>query len=165
MLDPATIYLEDEGRQLTPPVGMLNINELLADADDSNPPTTGQVVSDDVIVYIYTSGTTGFPKATAVTQKRWLVLANLFGLYGSMSPEITQYMVLPLYHNSGFDIGFSSLVVSGGTMVLRRKFSARAFGTMYVNIISVCLFTWANCAATSTTSRLALMMLTILYAW
>jgi citronellyl-CoA synthetase len=127
MLDPATIYLEDEGRQLTPPVGMLNINELLADADDSNPPTTGQVVSDDVIVYIYTSGTTGFPKATAVTQKRWLVLANLFGLYGSMSPEITQYMVLPLYHNSGFDIGFSSLVVSGGTMVLRRKFSARAF--------------------------------------
>lgn len=127
MLSPADVYLEDEGQQITPPGRMLNLNTLLAGASEDNPLTTAQVSSDDVIVYIYTSGTTGFPKATAVTQKRWLVLGNLFPLYGQMTPETVQYMVLPLYHNSGFDIGFSSLVVSGGTMVLRRKFSARAF--------------------------------------
>lgn len=127
MAAPGSVYLEDEGRNLVPPAGISDLNQLLATAADDNPSTTNQVTSDDVIVYIYTSGTTGFPKATAVTQKRWLVLGNLFPLYGGMNPEMVQYMVLPLYHNSGFDIGFSSLVVSGGTMVLRRKFSARAF--------------------------------------
>ncbi|MFY9324801.1 MAG: AMP-binding protein, partial [Syntrophomonadaceae bacterium] len=88
---------------------------------------TGTVTSDDVIVYIYTSGTTGFPKACAVTQKRWLILGNLFKIFGEMTPETVQYMVLPLYHNSGFDIGYSATIISGATMVLRRKFSARNF--------------------------------------
>lgn len=127
LVQPAAVYLEDESRHITPPANIFDLNSLLAGAVDTNPTSTGEVTSDDVIVYIYTSGTTGFPKATAVTQKRWLVLANLFGLYGSLTPDTIQYMVLPLYHNSGFDIGFSSLVVSGGSMVLRRKFSARAF--------------------------------------
>jgi len=44
-----------------------------------------------------------------------------------MTPETVHYMVLPLYHNSGFDIGYSATIISGATMVLRRKFSARNF--------------------------------------
>ncbi len=127
LLDPATVYVETEGLELSLPGNLVHLNPLLASAGDANPTTTNLITSDDIIVYIYTSGTTGFPKATAVAQRRWLVLANLFGLYGSMTPETVQYMVLPLYHNSGFDIGFSCLVVSGSTMLLRRKFSARAF--------------------------------------
>ncbi len=124
---PAPIYLETENLNLDLPSGLINLNPLLDQASDQNPATTGEITSDDVIVYIYTSGTTGFPKATAVTQKRWLVLGNLFAFYGQMTPATVQYMVLPLYHNSGFDIGYSSTIISGGTMVLRRKFSARAF--------------------------------------
>lgn len=127
LLDPATVYVETEGLELSLPENLVHLNPLLAAASDDNPATTNLITSDDIIVYIYTSGTTGFPKATAVAQRRWLVLANLFGLYGNMKPDTVQYMVLPLYHNSGFDIGFSCLVVSGSTMLLRRKFSARAF--------------------------------------
>ena len=125
--EPGTIFAENEGRDIQLPQGITDLRPLLEGASDQNPATTGTVTSDDVIVYIYTSGTTGFPKACAVTQKRWLVLGNLFTIFGQLSPETRQYMVLPLYHNSGFDIGYSMTIVSGSTMVLRRKFSARNF--------------------------------------
>ena len=125
--DPGKIYYEGQAAPSSLPPGIEYLNPLLAECPRDNPTTTGQVNSDDIAVYIYTSGTTGFPKATAVTQKRWLILGNLFTLFGQMDSDTVQYMVLPLYHNSGFDIGYSSLIVSGGTMVLRRRFSARAF--------------------------------------
>ncbi len=125
--EPATIYVETSNTTLDLPPEFIDINPLLEGSSKENPTTTNEINSEDVIVYIYTSGTTGFPKATAVTQKRWLVLGNLFSLYGEMTPETIQYMVLPLYHNSGFDIGWSSTIVSGGTMALRKRFSARNF--------------------------------------
>ena len=125
--EPGLIFAENEGLDLSAIDGITDLKPLLASSSDNNPPTTSAVSSDDVIVYIYTSGTTGLPKACAVTQKRWLVLGNLFTIFGKLSPETSQYMVLPLYHNSGFDIGFSMTIVSGCTMVLRRKFSARSF--------------------------------------
>ncbi|MGE5372413.1 MAG: long-chain-acyl-CoA synthetase [Solirubrobacterales bacterium] len=124
---PGTVFVEAEGKALDPPEKIVNLEPLLEQASDENPPTTGEVSSDDVLIYIYTSGTTGFPKACAVTQKRWLVLGNLLTLFGQMSPGKAQYMVLPLYHNSGFDMGYASTVVSGCAMVLRRKFSSRSF--------------------------------------
>ncbi|HZK44257.1 MAG TPA: long-chain-acyl-CoA synthetase [Syntrophomonadaceae bacterium] len=124
---PATIYVETENLSIDLPSDLIQLNPLLDKASEQNPSTTNEITSDDVVVYIYTSGTTGFPKATAVTQKRWLVLGNLFSFYGEMGPDKVQYMVLPLYHNSGFDIGFSSTIVSGGTMALRKRFSTRAF--------------------------------------
>lgn len=127
-LPPAEIFVECEKNTADNiPSGIQNLNNLLSAMSSENPPTTSTVSSEDIIVYIYTSGTTGFPKATAVTQKRWLILGHLFALYGQMTPQTVQYMVLPLYHNSGFDIGYSSMLVSGSTMALKRKFSARAF--------------------------------------
>ena len=124
---PGKIFAENEGQAIQLPEGINDLKPLLQAASDQNPPTTGNVTSDDVIVYIYTSGTTGFPKACAVTQKRWLVLGNLFTIFGQLDEKSTQYMVLPLYHNSGFDIGYSVTIVSGAAMALRRKFSARNF--------------------------------------
>lgn len=127
LLSPGNIFVEMNENESSLPDGFNDINSQLQEISGQNPSTTASVSSNDIIVYIYTSGTTGFPKACAVTQKRWLILGNLFSLYGQMTPATIQYMVLPLYHNSGFDIGFSSMVVSGGTMALRHKFSARAF--------------------------------------
>lgn len=127
LLEPGYVFAENEGQNISMPEGIKDLAPLLAAASDQNPAATSTVTSDDVIVYIYTSGTTGFPKACAVTQKRWLILGNLFKLFGQMTPETVQYMVLPLYHNSGFDIGYSATIISGATMVLRRKFSARNF--------------------------------------
>lgn len=123
----AQIFIETEEKDFKVTDEFEDLKFILSEQSTDNPTISSEVSSDDIIVYIYTSGTTGFPKATAVSQKRWLILGNLFALYGQLIPEMSQYMVLPLYHNSGFDIGFSSMVVSGSTMVLKRKFSVRAF--------------------------------------
>lgn len=125
--EPGLVFAENEGQELPVPAGIIDLKPLLTAASDQNPAATATVTSDDVIVYIYTSGTTGFPKACAVTQKRWLALGNQSEIVAQLTPQSVQYMVLPLYHNSGFDIGYSATVISGATMVLRRKFSARSF--------------------------------------
>lgn len=127
MKAPGMVLVETEGQNLTLPEGIGNINEELQKMPDTNPDTTGSVSSEDVIVYIYTSGTTGYPKATAVLQKRWLILGHLTSVIAGVGPDAVQYLCIPLYHNSGFDISFSALMVSGSTIVLRRKFSARNF--------------------------------------
>ena len=44
-----------------------------------------------------------------------------------MAPEDVVYSVLPMYHTSGINIVFGSMIVRGTTMVLRRKFSASNF--------------------------------------
>ncbi len=125
---PAVFYMEGAvWSETARKAGFKHLNPLLDACTSENPAETGTVTSDDVIVYIYTSGTTGLPKATAVAQRRWLVLGHIAAMIGQMNPATSQYMVLPLYHNSGFDIGFSSAIVSGSSMALRRRFSARTF--------------------------------------
>ncbi|MGE5390387.1 MAG: long-chain-acyl-CoA synthetase [Deltaproteobacteria bacterium] len=124
---PALLFVEAEGRRLSLPPGIEDIGALLEYAREDDPPTTGEISTEDVIVYIYTSGTTGMPKACAVTQKRWLLLANLGIQIGHMEQEGVHYVALPLYHNSGFNVGYSALIFFGNTMLLRRNFSATAF--------------------------------------
>jgi len=124
---PALFLVENEGQPIEAPPGFYDTYACLAEAEDINPATTRQVSTDDVIVYIYTSGTTGFPKACAVTQRRWLLLANIYIQFGKMTADTVHYLALPLYHNSGFNAAYAALLVYGNTMVLRRRFSASAF--------------------------------------
>ncbi|MGE5380424.1 MAG: long-chain-acyl-CoA synthetase [Methylocystaceae bacterium] len=129
MKAPAEIYLQAETAigKVSHPARIIYLNPLLETMSDTNPAATAEVNSEDVAVYIYTSGTTGYPKATAVLQKRWLILGHLMAMLGQMDETKVQYMCLPLYHNSGFDIAFAGLIVTGSCMVLRRKFSASNF--------------------------------------
>lgn len=124
---PGMFFVESEGRSLDLPDGLYDMRVLLELAEDDNPSCTGEVSTEDVIVYIYTSGTTGLPKACAVSQKRWLLLANLGIQIGHIKQDGVHYVALPLYHNSGFNVGYSALLFYGNTMLLRRKFSATAF--------------------------------------
>lgn len=124
---PALILIESEGRNLKLPPGIEDVRALLEGVPEDNPPVTGEVSTEDIIVYIYTSGTTGLPKACAVTQKRWLLLANLGIQIGHIEQDGVHYVALPLYHNSGFNVGYSALIFYGNTMLLRRNFSATAF--------------------------------------
>ncbi len=127
MCHPALLFVETEGHSREMPPGVYDINVILSGIEDTNPETTREISTDDVIVYIYTSGTTGFPKACAVTQRRWLLLANIYIQFGRMTADTVHYLALPLYHNSGFNVAYAALLVYGNTMVLRRRFSASAF--------------------------------------
>lgn len=124
---PAMFFVETEGHRMEIPTGFGDIRAILEGIDEENPPTTGEICTEDIICYIYTSGTTGLPKACAITHKRWLLLGALSIQFGRLDRDSFFYLPLPLYHNTGFDVAYSGLVFNGCTMVLRRHFSATAF--------------------------------------
>lgn len=128
MPDPGIIFVETDGHSIETELKVENLTEKLAAMPIDNPPTTPAITSDDTLFYIYTSGTTGFPKATASKHQNWIFLGHSNGGMGfQMLPGEVLYNCLPLYHNSGSNIAFSSFVTQGCTLALRRKFSARNF--------------------------------------
>ncbi|KAG2217038.1 hypothetical protein INT45_002375 [Circinella minor] len=76
---------------------------------------------------IYTSGTTGMVKAATVPHYRVSFIFWKTGLGAYMRPEDITYTVLPLYHSTGLFISLGSTLVTGGTVVLARKFSVSRF--------------------------------------
>tara|TARA_B100000941_G_scaffold39887_1_gene23955 strand:+ start:3802 stop:5598 length:1797 start_codon:yes stop_codon:yes gene_type:complete len=79
------------------------------------------------LFYIYTSGTTGMPKAANFSHQKFLVACGLQMFSLEMKPTDKTYMVLPLYHATGGVVGVGSTFCVGGTIVLRKKFSAANF--------------------------------------
>jgi fatty-acyl-CoA synthase len=102
----------------------------------------------DVALYIYTSGTTGLPKAAKVTHQR--VETYMRGFAGSTGsgPLDRIYCVLPLYHATGGLCAVGAALLNGGTLVLKKKFSASQFWddiaehrcTMFVYIGELCRY-------------------------
>jgi fatty-acyl-CoA synthase len=82
---------------------------------------------EDQALFIYTSGTTGMPKAANVNHYR-LMLAAL-GFAGVMATRASDrmYDCLPMYHTTGGVVAIGALLVKGGSVVIREKFSASAF--------------------------------------
>ncbi|HAU15275.1 MAG: long-chain-acyl-CoA synthetase [Pseudomonadales bacterium] len=88
-------------------------------------PQTAEVTLSDLAYYIFTSGTTGLPKASRITHDRHYRMSLGFSsILLNMSEQDRIYACLPLYHSSGMFICFGSIIHSGGSMFLRRKFSA-----------------------------------------
>mmetsp|Transcript_853 Transcript_853/g.3117 ORF Transcript_853/g.3117 Transcript_853/m.3117 type:complete len:619 (+) Transcript_853:53-1909(+) len=81
----------------------------------------------DTLVLIYTSGTTGHPKAAIMTHLRYMAVGTSYGYSFEVSPADRIYCALPLYHAAGGVIGVGLMVVKGATLVVRGKFSTRAF--------------------------------------
>jgi len=81
----------------------------------------------EVALYIYTSGTTGMPKAAKITHTRAQLYMRAFAGATNAGSEDKVYCALPLYHSTGGLCGVGSALLNGGTLVLRRKFSATHF--------------------------------------
>ncbi len=86
---------------------------------------------------IYTSGTTGMPKAAHVSHARVLEWSGWFAGMMDARPEDRLYDCLPLYHSTGGVVAVGAMLVSGGSVVIRERFSASRF--------------WADVAATGCT--------------
>jgi fatty-acyl-CoA synthase len=76
---------------------------------------------------IYTSGTTGLPKAAYVSHRRLLQWSFWFAGLMNTGPEDRMYDCLPLYHSIGGVVATGSLLVRGGSVLIRDKFSAQRF--------------------------------------
>jgi len=82
---------------------------------------------EDHALYIFTSGTTGLPKAANINHYR-LMLAS-FAFAGVMATQSTDrmYDCLPMYHTAGGLVATGAILVKGGSVVIREKFSAHEF--------------------------------------
>jgi fatty-acyl-CoA synthase len=82
---------------------------------------------EDRALFIYTSGTTGMPKAANVNHYRVMLAALGFaGVMGTRASD-RMYDCLPMYHTTGGLVATCALLVKGGSVVIRDKFSASAF--------------------------------------
>ena len=81
----------------------------------------------DRALTIYTSGTTGLPKAANVSHRRLLQWSFWFAGLMNTKPDDRMYDCLPMYHSIGGVVATGALLVRGGSVVIREKFSAREF--------------------------------------
>ena len=110
-------------------ISFARIDEEIRGLTDASPdlsafraPTIG-----DTALYIYTSGTTGLPKAARVSHFRLMQWSHWFaGLIDTQSSDRI-YNCLPMYHSVGGVVATGAALVNGGTVVLRRRFSASSF--------------------------------------
>ena len=103
--------------------------------DDDNEKNTNRpnssirktLTNSESLFYIYTSGTTGLPKASNFSHQKFAVGSGLQMFSLNMKSTDKTYLVLPLYHATGGVVGLGSTLFTGGTVVLRKKFSVEKF--------------------------------------
>jgi fatty-acyl-CoA synthase len=82
---------------------------------------------EDRALLIYTSGTTGLPKAANISHHRLLMWSHWFGGMMDTGPGDRMYDCLPMYHSVGGIVAIGAVLVHGGSVLIREKFSARQF--------------------------------------
>ncbi len=81
----------------------------------------------DRALLISTSGTTGLPKWAKLTHARVLEWSSWFAGMMDVRPEDRLYDCLPLYHSIGGVVAIGSMLSRGGSVLIRRRFSAGRF--------------------------------------
>jgi fatty-acyl-CoA synthase len=102
----------------------------------------------DTALLIFTSGTTGMPKAARITHLRaQLYMRGFAGSTGARGSDRI-YVALPLYHATGGLCAIGAALLNGGSLVLKKRFSATQFWpdlvaencTMFVYIGELCRY-------------------------
>ena len=81
----------------------------------------------DRALYIYTSGTTGLPKAVNVSHFRLMLWSHWFAGMMGTRPDDRIYNCLPMYHSVGGVTAIGAALVNGGSVMIRKRFSASRF--------------------------------------
>ena len=81
----------------------------------------------DLLFLIYTSGTTGLPKAARISHLKAALTGMASWKSQGLGPDDRIYCCLPLYHSAGGMMAVGAALMSGGSIVIARKFSASQF--------------------------------------
>ncbi|WP_397414888.1 long-chain-acyl-CoA synthetase [Phenylobacterium sp.] len=106
------------------------------------------MTASETALLIYTSGTTGLPKAAKIPHTRAQLYLRAFAGATGARPTDRIYVALPLYHATGGFCAVGSALLNGGSIVLKRRFSASQFWgdviaegcTMFVYIGELCRY-------------------------
>ncbi|MCW2551279.1 MAG: acyl-CoA synthetase [Mycobacterium sp.] len=115
-------------------------SELTAYRD--SPVTFADTGPDDLYMLIFTSGTSGEPKAVRVTHDKVAFPGTMLSQRFGLGRDDTFYLSMPLFHSNAIMAGWAVAVAAGGSIALRRKFSAsqfipdvRRYGATYANYV------------------------------
>ncbi len=121
------LWLPDQGDAPVPDWAV-DATGLMPDMPADNLEVTRDIRAGETALYIFTSGTTGLPKAAIVLHRKILAAGQGMGRLGfKLKPEDRLYLCLPIYHITGMGPGFCGFISVGGSVVLRRSFSASSF--------------------------------------
>jgi fatty-acyl-CoA synthase len=100
------------------------------------------VAMGDLLLLLFTSGTSGAPKAVICTQGKWSIVSQTIVNTHGLGRDMVSYQVMPMFHSNALFTGTGPTIVTGGTAVLRRRFSAsgalpdiRKYGCNYMNYV------------------------------
>lgn len=94
----------------------------------ANPPEGDETLGKETAYYIFTSGTTGLPKASSMSNMRWMKARAGFGLSGArLRPDDVLFCPLPMYHNNALTVALGSVLARGATLAISEHFSASRF--------------------------------------
>ncbi len=117
-----------DGSQATAPEWAEDIVTAMTPMPETNLPVTRDITAGETALYIFTSGTTGLPKAAVVLHRKILAAGHGMGRIGfQVKPTDRLYLCLPVYHLTGMGPGFCGFMSAGGSIFLRRNFSASSF--------------------------------------
>src|SRR6201999_3700798 len=125
-------YIDVDSQEWTAEVAAFQDASVVAfDADPS-----------DLFMLIYTSGASGEPKAVKCSQGKVAIAGVMMTQRFSLGPEDVCYVSMPLFHSNAVLVGWAVALACGGSLVLRRKFSAsqflpdvRRYGATYANYV------------------------------
>lgn len=95
--------------------------------EDVDPAERKERRGSDGIFLIYTSGTTGLPKAARISHSKAIITGLAAWKSQGLTPNDRNYCCLPLYHSAGGMMAVGASLLSGGTLVIARRFSAKRF--------------------------------------
>jgi fatty-acyl-CoA synthase len=106
-----------------------DLGKLASDQSEQRPSPAARrgLTAGDTALLIYTSGTTGPPKAARITHMRAQLYMRAFSGATGARPDDRLYLTLPLYHATGGLCGMGAALLSGGSVALKRNFSASHF--------------------------------------
>ncbi|WP_084724662.1 AMP-binding protein [Streptacidiphilus melanogenes] len=116
-------------------------DEALAPFAEAGPPTR-LPAPETRLLLTFTSGSTGAPKAVVCSQGRLARAGDKLRAQYGLTEADTGYACMPLFHGNALMGLWAPLLLAGGTIALRRRFSAgrflgdvRAFGAGYFTYV------------------------------
>jgi fatty-acyl-CoA synthase len=113
----------------------------LAEQSDTALPVTA-VQPDDRLLLLFTSGSTGGPKAVICSQGRIVRIVDNIQRLNDLSSTTVAYLSMPMFHGNALMVNVTPMVALGGTIAMRRRFSAsgflpdvRRFGATFFNYV------------------------------